>query len=76
MRARLRRLEERLAPPAAAITIAQWCDLEGQPCDPPEHVRALVEQQAPGCWRAAVWAPESGCAILLGEGEALRIVEL
>jgi hypothetical protein len=76
MRARLRRLEERLAPPGRAITIERWCDPDGRPCDPPANVRRAVEGQAPGCWRVAAWAPESGCAILLGLGEGLRVVEL
>jgi hypothetical protein len=74
--ARLRRLEERLAPPQPSITIEQWCGPEGRPCVPPEHVRALVEQEASGCWRLAVWAPDHGCAVLLGESDEVQIVEL
>lgn len=74
--ARLRRLEERLAPQEAVVTIEQWCDPEGRPCAPPEHVRALVEQEAAGAWRVAVWAPDQGCTVLLGGSVELRVVEL
>jgi len=74
--ARLRRLEERLAPREPAVTIEQWCDPEWRRCDPPESVRRCVEAAAIGHWRAAAWAPESGCVVLLGENSELQVVEL
>jgi hypothetical protein len=76
LKARLQRLEAQLRPLESAITIEQWCYPDGQSCDPPADVLSAVEEQASGRWRGAVWAPENGCAVLLGEGDELRIVEL
>lgn len=76
IRARLRRLEELLRPPESAITIDGWCALDGTAIDPPEEALRAVEQQASGYWRWAAWAPESGCVVLLGEGDVLQVVEL
>ncbi len=74
--ARLRRLEELVRPPESALTIEQWCALDGTPVEPSADVRHRVEAQASGHWRWAAWAPESGCVVLLGEGDELQVVEL
>jgi hypothetical protein len=74
--ARLRRLEAQLAPLEPAITIEQWCQPQGRSCVPPADVRRAVEGQASGCWRVAAWAPDQGCAVLLGDSDELQVVEL
>ncbi len=77
MRARLRRLEEQLLPRAGASVLC-WYDRDGSPCDPPPEVRSRVEEEG-GAWRCAVWVPDDPCgavALLLGEGDALQLVEL
>jgi hypothetical protein len=71
MIARMRRLEARLALRESPIAIEQWCDPNGQPCDPPEEVRGRVEATATGWWPVAAWAPESGWVVQLSAVEPI-----